>query len=58
MAHKHDANMVTGHMIMLGMVVGTLTSEHGCGQHGAATMPLNEGKGEVVRMNEDAGPRG
>ena len=45
-------------LIMLGMVVGTLTSEHGGGQHGAATMPLNEGKGEVVRTNEDAGPRG
>ena len=36
-------------MIMSGMVVGTLTGEHRCGQHGA--VPLNEGKGEVVRVD-------
>ena len=36
-------------MIVLGMVVGMLMSEHGCGQHG--TVPSNEGKGEVVRVD-------
>ena len=36
-------------MIASGVVVGTLTSEHGCGQHGA--VPLNDGKGEVVRVD-------
>ena len=36
-------------MIASGMVVGMLTSEHRCGQHGA--VPLNEGKGEVVRVD-------
>ena len=33
-----------------------MVSEHRCRQHGA--VPLNKGKGEVVRMNEGAGPWG
>ena len=43
MRHGHS------HMIASGVVVGTLMSEHGCGQCGA--VPLNEGKGEVVRVD-------
>ena len=50
MRHEH------GHMIALGMAVGMLMSEHGHGQHGA--VPLNKGQGEVVRMDEIAGPQG